>query len=143
MTFKFIENVSVADVAFEAAGKNLNQLFESCGLATTQTMIKDLKKIALKKSVNIKLKNDNLEQLLNDFMNEIIYIKDAKLLLFRNYKVNIRQKDDRYLLEAKFTGDKINMKKQELLVDVKAATWHMFKVEKTTKGWKAFVILDV
>lgn len=143
MPFKFKEDVAIADVAFEATGKNLNELFESCADAVVATMVKDVKTVAAKKKKTIKLSSDKVEQLLHDFMNELIFLKDSELLLFSKCKVKIREEAGDYKLTAECLGDKINMKKQELLVDVKAATWHMFKVEKTKSGWKAFVILDV
>ena len=46
-------------------------------------------------------------------------------------------------LEAKLSGEKIDTGKHNMIVDVKAVSFHMYKVEKTDDGWKAFVILDV
>ena len=143
MPFKVKEDVAIADVAFEATGKSLNELFESCADAVVATMVKDVKTVAAKKKKTIKLSSNKVDQLLHDFMNELIFLKDAELLLFSKCKVKVTEKAGAYNLFAECSGDKINMKTQELLVDVKAATWHMFEVEKTTKGWKAFVILDV
>ena len=143
MPYKFIENVTLADVAYEATGKNLNELFESAALAVSRTMVKDLKTIASKVTKKVSLENENLEQLLNDFLNEIVFYKDAEKLIFGKYKVSISESHGRYRLKAEFSGEKLDMKKHELIVDVKAATWHMFKVEKTKKGWRAFVVLDV
>ena len=40
-------------------------------------------------------------------------------------------------------GEELNMVKHELLADVKAVTFHNFKVEETDGVWKAEVILDV
>lgn len=141
MSYKFIEGISLADVAFEATGKTLKELFESAGLAVTKTQIEDLKTIKNKKSVTIKLNSSSLEQLLHDFLQELIFYKDAKLLLFNKYSVKIDEKN--FSLVAKVCGEKLDMKKHELLVDVKAITWHHFKLEKTKTGWKALVIVDV
>ena len=30
-----------------------------------------------------------------------------------------------------------------MIVDVKAVTLHMFKVEQTPRGWEALIILDI
>ena len=144
MPFKFREDISIADVAFEATGKTLNELFEACATAIVATMVKNYKKIAKKQVKKFTAySKGNVEKLLHDFMNELIFIKDAEKLLFGKCKVNVVQRDGAYALEAECYGEKINPKKHILLVDVKAATWHMFKVEETDKGWKALVILDV
>lgn len=139
MTYKFKEDVSIADVAFEASGKDVSELFESCALAVTNTMVKNLKAIKAKEKKIITLKADDIEHLLHDFMNELIFIKDTKLLLFSKYKIAIKENT----LTAECFGEKLDPKKHVMLVDVKAVTWHLFNVEKTKKGWKAFVVLDV
>ena len=143
MSYKFVDNVAIADVAFEANGKTPEDLFESAALATTNTMVKDLKTVKKKEKRTFKLEQKELDRLLNDFLQEIIFYKDAEMLLFSNYKIKITQKDNMFFLSATCTGEKLDMKKHELLVDVKAVSWHMFKVEKFSKGWQAFVILDV
>ena len=126
--FKFLEDVSIADVAFEASGKTLEELFESSALATTSVMIKDLKTIKPKIKKKIKLKSNSLENLLHDFLQELIFLKDARTLVFSKYKIKVNEKS--LELTAEILGDKLDPKKQEHLVDVKAVTWHQFKVWK-------------
>ena len=140
MTYKFIDHT--ADVAFEAKGKTLEELFNSCALAVEQTMVKDLKTIKHKERKLIKLKAKNPEELLFNFLQELIFLKDAKLLLFSKFKIKIKQNED-YELKAEAYGEKLNPEKHELLVDVKAVTYHSYKVEKIKNYWKTFIILDV
>ena len=143
MPYKFLEDIAIADVAFEASGKNLEKLFESAGLAVTNTMVKDLKSVKQKVTKNIEVKSDTIEMLLFNFLQEIIFYKDAELLLFNKFDIKIVSENKKWKLKAKTSGEKLNMKKHELLVDVKAVSLHNFKVEKNRLGWKADVILDV
>ena len=143
MSYKFREDVAIADVAFEAISKTLEGLFESAGEALMNTQVKDLSKIEPNRERSFEIKAENEERLLHDFLQELIFLKDAELLLVRKYDLKITKTNETYTLTAKVTGEKINMKMHELLVDVKAVSWHMFKVERTQKGWNAFVILDV
>src|SRR3989344_86095 len=140
MSYEFIDHT--ADVAFKSKGKTLEELFESCALATEQTMVKNLKKIKHKVKKIIKLKAKNPEELLFNFLQELIFLKDAKLLLFSKFKIKIKQNKE-FLLIAESYGEKLNPKKHELLVDVKAVTYHSYKVEKIKNYWKAFIIIDV
>ena len=127
---------------FEAEGKNLDELFEAAGLATEETQI-DLKGIKPKIKKEIELKKDNIEMLLFDFLQELIFLKDAELLLFSKIKVSISGKEGNYKLRASLEGEKIDPKKHELKVDVKAVTLHQYEVKKTNSGWRARVILDI
>ncbi len=142
MPYKFFEDVAIADVAFEATGKTLEEMFISAGLAVTNTQVNDLKTIKPKIEKKVELESDNIESLLVNFLQEIIFYKDAEQLLFNKIEVEIEQ-NKKLKLKGKLFGEKLNMKRHELLVDVKAVTWHEFRVEKTKYGWKAFVILDV
>ncbi|MBI5046735.1 archease [Candidatus Micrarchaeota archaeon] len=143
MGYKFIEGVSLADIAFEAKGKTLEETFESAADALTNTMIAKLEMISPKKTKKIELKAENEEKLLHDFLNELIFLKDAKILLFREYKIKIQKKKNVFVLVAELKGEEINQKKHELLVDAKAISWHMFNLDKNRSGYTAFVIVDV
>ena len=142
MPYKFLEDIAIADVAFEATGKRLEELFESAALAVTNTQVKDLDSVAHKVVKNITVESDTMEMLLFNFLQELIFLKDAKLLLFNKFDIRIAQ-GKKCKLKAKAYGEKLDMKKHELLVDVKAVSLHNFKVEESKGGWKADVILDV
>ena len=142
MPYKFLDDIAIADVAFEASGKSLEELFESAALAVTNTQVKDLKSVKQKISKEIKVESDSIEMLLFNFLQELIFYKDAELLLFNKFDIKITQ-NKKYKLKAKAYGEKLDMKKHELLVDVKAVSLHNYKVEETKEGWKADVILDV
>lgn len=145
MVWKFVEGLTVADVAFEARGKSLSELFEECAEALTATMVKKVSSVKPLKTKRVKLEYENPEQLLFNFLQELIFLKDAELLLFSKYQVKIKEGNENNLLklEAVLKGEKLDARKHELLVDVKAVTWHKFKVEKTSSGWRALVVLDV
>lgn len=141
MPFRFLEDIAIADVAFEASGKTLEHLFESCALATTQVMV-DLKTIGKEVSKEMTVKARDVDKLLRDFLDEIIFIKDSDLLVFSRFNVKIK-KNGVYELKANAYGEKLDMKKHKFGVDVKATTMHMFEVKEEKDGWKARVILDI
>jgi SHS2 domain-containing protein len=140
--FKFREDLVTADIAFEAFGKNLNELFENSSLALCATMVEP-KTMAAKVKKIFKMQNKEINNLLVDFLNELVYYKDAESLLFPKVKVSITEKNSLYHLAAEAAGDKIDFKKHKVKADVKAATWHMFELQKSKKGWMARVVLDI
>lgn len=138
--YKFLDHT--ADVLFEAHGKTLNELFKNAALATqeTQTNLKDIKQ---KIKRRILLKNESVEMLLFDFLQELIFLKDKDLLLFSKFIVNIKKDNKKFNLSAICYGEKLNIKKHELKVDVKAVTLHQFSVKKIKDNWKARIIVDI
>ncbi len=137
MKYKFFDHT--ADVLFEAEGKTLNELFEAAALATEETQV-DLKTVKPKITKKITLEKDNVEMLLFDFLQELIFLKDAERLLFSKFEIKIKEG---YKLEAKLYGEIIDQKKHTLNVDVKAVTLHRFEVKKAKNGWFARIILDI
>ncbi len=142
MPYKSVEGFAMADVAFEASGKTLEELFASCGEALTSTMIKDPKELGVNAEKRFTLEAKDAEFLLHDFLQELLYLKDAELLLFREYKLKIEKAEKGMKLTATMLGDHLDPTKQTLLIDAKAVSWHMFKVEKSNV-WKAFFIVDL
>ena len=140
MAFRYLEDIAIADVAFEATGNSLEELFESCALATMQVMV-DLKTVDKDVKKEISIKADTIEVLLKKFLDELIFIKDTELLLFSKFDADIK-KNGAYELHVTALGEKLDMKKHKTGVDVKATTMHMFEIKKDTK-WKARVILDI
>ena len=136
---KFLEDVAIADVAFEAKGGNLNEVFEACGDATFET-IADLKTIGDIETYNYAAESENIEDLLYEFLEEIVYLKDTESLIFKKCEVKI---SGDYNIKAKFIGEKIDREKQTLNTDVKAVTMHMFSLKKEKEGYKATIVLDI
>lgn len=143
MPYAFLEDVATADIAFEATGRNLEELFTSAAQATTNVMIRDLKQICKKKMKQITVESEELDFLLFNFLQEIIYYKDAELLLFGEYNVKIVWEENLYRLQVDAYGEELEGQRHELVVDVKAVTMHQFEVRKVEEGWMARVLLDI
>jgi len=143
MKYRFLEEIAIADTAFEAFGKNEAELFENAALAVSFVMA-ETKKLKPKEKKEILLKAKNLEQLLHDFLSEIVFLKDVEQTIYSKFKVKISKEKEKYKLKAQILGQKISeMGPETVKTDVKAVTWHQFAIEKTKKGFVARVILDV
>ncbi|MEM0473431.1 MAG: archease [Candidatus Aenigmatarchaeota archaeon] len=143
MAYKFLDDVSIADVEFEATGKTLKELFESAAHALTSVQVKDSRKLSDKEYVLIEKDADSIEMLLFSFLSELVLIKDADRILFAKFDMKIFPENNKWKVVCKCYGEKIDPDKHELLVDVKAVTMHKFKIEETKNGWKARVVLDI
>ena len=143
MPYRYLEDITVADTAFEAEGKTLDELFSSAALATTNVMVRNLESVQTKIKREFAIQAEDLEQLLYKFLQEIIYYKDAQLLLFSRYEVKVESSEGQHRVKAKFYGEKLDMKKHDLIVDVKAVTMHRFEVKQIPNGWRAVAVLDI
>lgn len=142
MTYRFLEDIATADAAFEAEGKTPEELFTSTAEALEESQV-NTKDLSVNTKRPISLENSTLENLLFDFLNELIFYKDSEGLAFTNFMLEIRETNKGYKLEGTLKGEKIDPAKHELRTDVKAVTKHQFEVKKTPKGYRAKVVLDI
>ena len=143
MPYKYLDDIATADVAFEAWGVTVEEMLIAAADATMNVMVADLNTIAAKECRGISLKEESVEMLLFQLLQELIYYKDAQQLLLRIKEVDMGNKNDQILLRSQGWGELIDSGKHDLTVDVKAVTLHQFKVEQTERGWRAQVILDI
>ncbi len=140
MTYKFLPDVALADIAFEAESDTVNGLFESCAMALTDIMV-DPKTLRAKVAKEIPLKSDDLDRLLYDFLTELIVVKDVESLLFSEIHVEVTSSGTELL--AALRGEPIDRLRHLLRNDVKAVTMHMFGIRQEGPSWKATVVLDI
>ncbi len=143
MPFHYLEDVGTADIAFEATGRNLPELFSAAADAAMNVMIDNLDAIQPRETRHIELSNDQVDMLLFDFLQELIYFKDAEQLLLRVREVLIEEREEKYFLKAEAIGEPLDAARHHQRADVKAVTLHGFSVEKQDDGWKATVLLDI
>ena len=143
MPYHYLEEIGTADIAFEATGRDLPQLFRDAADATTNVMIDNIEAIQSRQTRRIELSNDKLDMLLFDLLQELIFLKDAERLLLRLREVQIDDRDKVYLVKATAEGETLDPERHHQRADVKAVTLHNFAVEQTDGGWKAIVLLDI
>lgn len=143
MPFRYLDDIAVADVAFEATGETLEEMFIAAAEALLAVMLEDPGSLRKDAEVRIALENYELDLLLFDFLAELIYYKDARQLLLTVESIRVEPCGDRFRLEATVRGETIDRSRHPLLVDVKAVTMHQLQVSKTDAGWEATVVLDV
>src|SRR6266568_1144011 len=108
MAYHYLEDIGTADIAFEAAGRDLPELFISAADATMNVMIENLDAIKPRETRRIELKNDEIDMLLFDFLQELVYFKDAERLLLRVREMRIEEKEGAYSLKATIAGEPLD-----------------------------------
>lgn len=143
MPYRYLEDIAIADVAYEASGKNREELFIAAADALMNVMVADLATIRAVEKVEFRLENEALDMLLFNFLGELIFYKDARPLLLRVTSVKFSLEGTRLIMHAHAYGELPDPDRHPLIVDVKAVTLHRFKVEQTKDRWCAEVVLDI
>jgi len=143
MPYQYLEEIGTADIAFEATGRDLAELFSETADATTNVMIDNIEAIQPRETRQIELSNDKLDMLLFDLLQELIFLKDTERLLLRMREMQIGERENIYFVKATAHGEALDAERHHQRADVKAVTLHDFSVERIEGGWKARVLLDI
>lgn len=143
MPHRYLDDITTADAAFRAWGTTMEEMFVAAAEATMGVMVQDLDSIARRQQQTISVHDGTLEMLLFQFLQELIFYKDARQLLLRATDVAIRDQERGFTLRAQAQGEQIDSSRHELIVDVKAVTLYRFSVAQVQGQWQATVVLDV
>lgn len=133
--FEFIEHT--ADVGVVAYGDNLADAFANaaCGLFS---IITDPSTVRENISHTVELTGEDMETLLFDWLNELIYLFDAKHLLFKSFDIMDLTEEG---LKAVCLGERYDPGRHQLKTGVKAATYYLLRVDR--EKYRVQVIFDV
>ncbi len=131
-----------ADVKLLVRGKDLNEVFERAAYALIDTTV-DINKVEPKEKVEITVTGSDIYELLYNFLEELIILVDADSKVFSKFKVNIHQENGEYILNAEMWGEKLDLKKHNPKIHIKAATYHEMEIRKEDGEYIASFVLDI
>ena len=127
-----------ADVGIIAYGADMNEAFANAARALFSliTELDDVEEVVHR---DIELTAPDQESLLVEWLNELIYLFDAENIIFKRFDVTQLSQTH---LKARSYGHKVDSAKHKLKTGVKAATYHMLKIDKSNGG-KVQVLFDI
>jgi SHS2 domain-containing protein len=133
--YELIEHT--ADVGLIAYGETLAGAFASaaCGMFS---IIAELDAVRETESRRVEIDGDDIEGLLFEWLNSLIYLFDVDMILFRRF--DIIEFDDSHL-RAICYGEKYDPSRHHLKTGVKSATYHMLEVDREKN--QVQVIFDI
>ncbi len=137
-TYEIIDHT--ADVGIKAYGKTLDEAFENAAKGMFD-IITDKSEIEPIGQYDIKLEAPNLEQLLVDWLSELLYLNSAQNLVFGLFKV-MELDEKKPKLYARAFGEKFNFSKHKIGSEIKAVTYHILEV-KNKKPFYVQVLFDI
>ena len=128
-----------ADIGIRVRSSSLEDLFKSAGLAIADLSVEKQKiQNPEKHKIVIMQKAANVEELLVNWLNELLSVSAAEALIFEEIKIN--QINENFVDAIAIGTDIINYKTN---LEIKAATYHQLGVQKINSHWLAEVIFDV
>ncbi len=140
--YEIIEHT--ADVGLKVSAKTLKELFENAakgmfGIITGEDRVKSLQ-FKVKRDIRIKKEVEGLEELLVDWLTELLYIFNKEEILFDNFRV---VELDSSGITGELQGNRIDLSQETLQTEIKAVTFHNLKIEEDKSGFSCKIIFDV
>ncbi|MBD3427141.1 MAG: archease [Candidatus Omnitrophica bacterium] len=137
---KRYEQIShTADLAAKVYGKDLAELFENAAFAMMD-MSAELEGLRKEEKRQIELDSAGKEDLLIDWLNEVLYTSVSEKILFLEFRVNSIEDDK---LAAEIIGQSVGDDTDRINIEIKAATYHEIKIEENASGYEVTVVFDV
>ncbi len=135
--YEFINHT--ADLGIKVRGLSLKELFENAARAMFDLIV-DLDTVKTRNQITIEIKGDELEELLADWLRDILYRYNGDEYLLKEFKI---EKISPEGLKARVRGEKLDMSRHSLKREIKAVTYHDLKIKKLNHEWQAQIIFDI
>ena len=141
--YEIIEHT--ADVGIKVRGRTLKELFENSaegmfGVIRGSETAHASHNVTEHRKIEIKKEGDGFEELLVDWLSELLYIFNKDNIIFNRFKI-FRLNNREILGEA--AGERVEPAKVSLQVEIKAVTFHGLKIKKSKSGFNCSIIFDV
>jgi SHS2 domain-containing protein len=131
-----------ADIRFRAYGTTLEEVFEQAAHAMFHVII-DTASLNPEHSVDIKLESEGLENLLYDYLSELLYLFEVEDIIFGHFNIaSIEKTNGSFILHGQASGENIDQEHHSFETEVKAVTYHQLKVTEEEYGYSVHVIID-
>ena len=122
--YEFIEHTS--DIGLKACGATLSGAFANAALGMF-SLIAELENVGEKESRKVEVKADDIDGLLFEWLNSLLYYFDVEMLIFKRF--DIIEFEDTHLT-AMCYGEKYDSSSHSLKMGVKSATYHQLEVDR-------------
>ena len=147
--YKLIDHT--ADLGIEVFATDLKQLFVTAAMALSDTLT-DVSRVnkVIKKEISVS--GDDLEQLMINWLHEIIYHFEVNYVIFNKFEIeSICSTSDIgvtptpycFTLNAVGYGEIFDHEKHVILTEVKAVTHHQLTVKEVGGEWFSRIIFDL
>ncbi len=141
-SFQFLDDIALADLAFEAEGDSVEELFCAATRALLESLA-DPATVAATWERRMEKVSEDPADLLFDWLSDVVYWKDAAGVVFHDAELSVRQEGSAWRLEAVLRGASVDQTMQTLRSDVKGITKHLYDVRQKGSRWYARVVVDV
>ena len=131
--FRFLPEVASGSIAYEAFGKSERQLLENCGLALEEAM-GDTRTIRRRLKEVINIRGTSFQAIAFSFLEKIVFLRQAKGMLFREFKLGFEQTGNSFLLQGFAYGENLDPVRHKTRSQIKTIDKSLFEVTEVRQN---------
>ena len=139
MTPPYKEFEHTADIGMEMYGATLEELFRNAGRALFDIIV-EIDRIQPRVERSVSVTGDDDELLLMNWLRRLLYLFAVESEVYGEFRIVALQSG---ALQAIVTGEPLDMERHHFKTELKAITYHQFRLIHEQDGWRATVIFDV
>jgi len=128
-----------ADIAVEATAPELGDLFGAIADGLAAAMCESIPDSGGDR-FEIECRAESVEALLYEYLDQLIYERDVRLVLPVDNEATVTESDDEWQITASARGVPLA---EVTAREIKAVTYSEMVVEQRTEGWYGYVVFDV
>jgi SHS2 domain-containing protein len=133
-----------ADSGVRGRGATVEEAFAGAARALFALVVEDASRLGSSEEAAIALGPLPLDELLLDFLNELIYLFDTRRVVFGAFDLKIAPASSGlYTLDGRARGERYDASRHEGTVDPKGASYDALRVAKEDGVWLAQCVVDV
>ena len=128
-----------ADIGLRVEAASLEELFVEAARGLMSLLLENVHDVRPTVEESISLVGSEVDYLLFDWLNELLFHFESRGLLYRDFVVRV----DDAGLTATMRGEPCDRSRHRMAHEVKAITYHGLCVVQTDSGWRTELILDI
>ncbi len=140
-SFHFLDDIALADCAVDLTAGSLGDAFETAARALAEVTV-DPSTVPPSIARHVALEASSLEELLFDWLSELIYLKDRDGEVYVRSDVQVSGGGP-HRLAARLYGGRIVPERTIRRADIKGVALHQFVLEPCPGGWHARFVFDL
>lgn len=140
--FEISDRYTSADLGLDVTGDSLEELY-ICAAEGMFDIILGGGTVKVTEQVELKIRSGSKEQLMVDWLSELLYLFDTQLMISSEFSLSIKKINEEFLLQSRFGLAPFDPSEDQSDYDIKAVTYHRLRIEKRDNLFKCHVVFDL
>jgi SHS2 domain-containing protein len=140
--FEINDRFTTADIGLAVVGDSLPELFQAAAEGMFAIILGPARPRKISATREIALRDSSGEQLLVDWLSDLIYLFDTEGLVPYDYRITIAEEPD-FILNGAVDFGRYNAEQEAAQHEIKAVTYYKLRIERAGGRYRCQLVFDI